>query len=324
MRKRAIFAWVVLAVFCIAGARAAQAGDAAMVVDMSGGQAEFAGGPRAGQPVDLMDFLAQGDRILLKRGVVLVLNYFDSGKRERLTGAGTVVIGAQTSRPESGVQVQTSNAAVKLAQPKLAASDTQHAGTVALRGVKKKKPKPRFAGELGRRRDRYLAKNIGPGKVLVMGLFDTAVTTARPMFQWRPLPDVRTYALTVWDGNGRKVWGRVADESNMSYAGPALRAGKHYRWLVVAMAGRKKVGEGVGEFWLLPIKEVKGVEGAAARIKSTRKVGDTEIHILLAGMYEKHRLYDEAARMLRRAISLHPESAGLKDRLAVLDPSAGF
>ncbi len=93
-----IFMIFILSMIC-------SAQDVAMVVDLKKGRAYYETGDRQSREVILMDFLKTGDKIRLEPDTVLVLNYFDPGVREEISGPGNITVGTGSAGESNTAKV---------------------------------------------------------------------------------------------------------------------------------------------------------------------------------------------------------------------------
>ncbi|MEW6266602.1 MAG: hypothetical protein AB1641_26320 [Thermodesulfobacteriota bacterium] len=321
MKKAVLISVLTLTLGWWIGTAQVLAADAAMVVDLSG-QAKFEGGAKAGQEVNLMDFLAEGDKLVLAGGAKLILNYFATGQRESVSGPGGVTIGASASKAGAGVKIETSAAAAPPPQSVIDAG-AHHAGTVALRGVKPPPgaKQPPAKGVLAIRRDRFLAECVGPNKMAPLGLYLTASASTKPFFAWQAVAGAQAYSFKLMDSQGKKVFESVVDKNSLAYNGPELTPGDRYRWTAAALTGRKEIANGGGEFWVLPAAKLNSRAQEEEKIKKEYGLNSTEGQIGLAMLYQKYEMYDDAAAVMRALLQKHPQNKQMAMQLSLLDPS---
>lgn len=301
------------------GTGASLAADAAMVVDQAGAEAKYEGGAKAGTPVNLMDFLSEGDQIILTTGSSLVLNYFASGQREKISGPGRLTVKATASEPGAGLKVETSKAAAPPPET-IVTAGSQQAGSVALRSSRDagQKVTP-TAGNMAKRRDQYLAQFKGANKVMPMSLFQTAVLPGKPVLSWKPVPGAAQYLVRVITPS--RAWDAATDQTSLTYAGPDLVPGSKYTWTVVARSGAGDLASGGGEFWVLSSGKIQEVSQAEAKIRKTSVPDSPEVQIGLVMLCEKYELYDEATAILRTLTQKYPRNQEMVKQLKMVDPS---
>lgn len=301
----------------------AKAEDAAMVLDLDGGRADYMSGSRSGRPVEIMDFLSAGEQIKIDSKTTLILNYFSSGKREVLTGPGGFVVGEKHSKPESGLKVKSSNAAFTPARAVIDESKAQHAGTVAMRSLKKSDPFRKAPGKskLEIRREMYWIGITGPAKVAPLNHFRTAVTGKASVFKWKPVEGGQAYVLKVFDANGAGILEWVTNETRYEYDGPPLNPGGRYKWTITALAGRGEIASGGSDFWVLSEERLRHLADMEKKIRQAPGSTPGEISLSLAMLYKKMGLYDAAARELRVLVDNKPKNEKIKRQLILVDPS---
>ena len=288
IRKVLIGMGIVL--IALSWAQGAAAEDAAMVVDLKGGSARFAAGPRQGRQVELMAFLVRGDKIQLEPGTTLVLNYFASGLREEISGPGSVVIGLKSS--------QKGNAAVKSvkvdyipARARTAPREAERAGVVTMRSGPRALP---------------LSKEIQ-----VLEPVRTAVRALPVRFVWRPVSGVGAYEVTLTDSVNNTLYSRnVADVVDIC-ASPDLPRGRELNWRVETRVEGGLPARGGGAFYILSPAQVKEVAHAEAYIAKAYGPGSTEALVARAMLYTKYQLNDEARFVLLTLKEKQPKNENL-------------
>ena len=317
--------WLILVVFLVFGfliRGQAGAEDAAMVMDVKGGQVFFESGDRAGDEVELMEFLSLGDQLRLEPGASLVINYFSSGRREALLGPGTITVGEDQSEIGSGVQIEASGA-TKLPKPAAVSSlDVQQAGAVVMRELTSPPVQEVDSGSrVKARATGYKAVCCGPGRLALLTLFETAVVDTDPEFKWRPAPGAKTYQVTVTDSSGKKVINAETKECMLKDSGKPLSPGQGYHWTIKAMSGSGLLAEGGSWFRVLSEEERAQMAGAVKSVMDRSGKDSAETKLSLALIYENYQLYDLAAEMLRPLATEHPDNNTMALMLEVLDPA---
>jgi|GEM_PF-2201223 len=311
----------------------ALAAEAAMVMDLSGGEARYAAGTDAGRPVSLMDFLEAGQEIELKAPTRLVLNYFASAQREDIVGAGRLTVGETGSQVEPGLQVTVSKSFELPAQSELSQMETQQAATVALRDSNRTSPPVLIIrgkkSTAKSRKEAYrealaAAQSAGFQWIMVKSLFQTAVLSAKPIFRWAAVEGADSYRVQVFDYKDNPHGAAFTDHPEWVYAGPRLEPGRTYRWTVEALTQGVKTAHGSGEFWVL--SQVETVDFVRLDVQIRRRPGlnSTEREVARALVCEKFCLYDSAAAAVGRLLQWHPGNRNLEQRLRNLDPSSGL
>ena len=117
---------IMVAVSALTGA--ARAGDEAMVADVQGDGVKYASGERTGETVEPADFLNAGDRIEIPAGSKLVVNYFQTGVREEISGPAALTVGQGNSAKEGEGEMKSETVTFKPGLPKIGAEDSGHRG----------------------------------------------------------------------------------------------------------------------------------------------------------------------------------------------------
>ena len=306
----------------LGGVGSVWAADAAMVVEIVRGEAQYSGGPKEGQGIQLMDFLSQGDVVTLLPDTVIVLNYLDSGNREQVTGPGRITVGAASSEAQDGATIETSQAAFTPPTSLVSSPGSGQFGAVTLRGTGISSSRPPMTDPMKQRLDQYKRDCVGPDKVAVTNLYQTATLSRRPVFQWAAVPGAQSYIFTLFDSSGQKLMDQKIDTNSFEVPEPGLVAGTRYRWSVQALAGNKEVASSWSEFWVLTGEQRQKVEADEKKIKD-RGGDSTETQIALTFMYQSNKLFDMAADTLRGLAAKYPNNENIAARMATLDPAAG-
>ena len=293
--KKTILILVLTAAMLVSYAWPALAGEAAMVVDLSGGKAVYQSGSRKGQEVQVMDFLNQGDKIDLVAGATMVLNYFASGVRENVSGPGSITVGTNSSQKGGGAAVEAKKVDYMPAEATASLSDTQHAGMVPLRATP------------------------DSSKIKLLSLDRTAVRGGDLVFKWDRVPGADKYVIVVTDLLEEVV---ARKETREAEAGPqlkGLRPGEEYLWTVKALSGKKLKAVGKGSFYVLDSKDQADVAGAEKKIKKDLPAGSTEGGIALVVLYTKYELNDEARAILEQLKTKHPGNENFDRQISALN-----
>ncbi len=310
LRRIAILLTVVLCGFWAAGT--SMAGDAAMVLEVRG-PVLMDSGPAQGQAVQLMDFLAPGDRIKLGGEAVLVLNYFASGQREEISGPGSVLVG-ETGGTADGAAIKT--AKMDFVPPPVMASagDAQHAGVVALRDTMRESP------------EKGLINQEETPEVALLCLNGTAARGVPLTFRWRPVEVADTYVFEILNPQGeRLVKAKTkAAQPEFVYDQDGLSRGIEYVWKVTALAAGVTVAAGEGRFYLLPEASLSAVTSAEDYIRANYQAGASEAEILLALVYQSNELNDEAKAVLLSLRQKHPGNVNIISQLKMLRTNYHF
>ena len=281
--------------------RGAGISDVALIVDEPIGRVTLQVETDQEQKANLMEFLNEGDRIELGPEAVVVLNYFYSGVRERIQGPGRVIVGLSASVFDPGMKVRKSPA---LTLPRTV-TDSQQYGTTVLRG-----DLPKYTGNDARkdammapwttgRREFFLVEGAGPEKVRLLNLFQTAVSSVRPVFRWRRYNNADQYRVKLFGPEGRILLDAVTSKSSLELIGPDLKRGLKYLWIVQAMNDGRIIGEGRGEFRVLTREDHEIVTTIKDEIQNSCRPSSAEIALTCAFLCQQYLLYDEAAEALK-------------------------
>lgn len=259
--------------------------DAAMIVDIRG-RAFYETEANRGRQLVLMDFLETGDKIRLTPDAVLILNYFASGIREKITGPGSIVIGTEESIREEGMKISSLKTNYLPPKAVLSRADVQQSGAAAFRSL----------GD--------------PIKIVILAPTDTAVRSVQPLFQWRPKSWARSYHLRVYDEQDKLCFETKTGDSRFTYTKPALNRGEHYTWTVSAMTG-ERVATGKGEFTILDETRLEKVTLTEKKIKDAFPEDSAERLIKLALTYQHYKLHDEALDILKELNQRYPHNQNI-------------
>jgi hypothetical protein len=292
--KSLVIAVLLLAGLLTASTSALAVGNAAMVVDQTGGSAWYRSGDREGKSVELMDFLLAGEKLELGAGATLVLNYFASGRREEVRGPGTITVGPSASGGLEGVRIQVTTLDPLLKD--VVASSSQHFGTVALRNLS------------------------GPTDGLVLDrLCNTAIRPGPVHLGWGEVSGAKTYHVTIESARKGKLKEWDAAVPGIDMAGDFLVYGESYTWTVTALAGARTIATGQGRFRVISQEKLTNVEAVERYIFKALPKGSTEALVALAQLYQKYELNDEARAILLKLEREHPDNPNIKEQLSVLE-----
>ena len=294
MRRLPFFIWSVVLAVCLSPAWAA-AQDAAMVVDLAG-QVVWDSGPKAGGPVMLMDFLVKGDRLKLDSGATLTLNYFASGRREKVAGPGTVTADLNGGLAGGAARVTGEQAAYIPPSKVASAKDSQHMGMVAFRDV-----------DLS-----------GKKKVRLLTLDQTAARSTQLRFQWLPTPGAEKYKIVLRDAQGKVVDEATTTKTEINYQSPDLTRGPEFTWTVQAIVGGQATAEGSGRFFLLTLPVLSQLSFTEQYILRHYPGDSTEAKIALAMVFKKYQLNDEARTILEDLKKQNPNNPNIARQLGSL------
>jgi hypothetical protein len=321
---------IILMIF--AGADICPAQDTAMLVGLQNAGVFYESGEKNGQEVMLMDFLKPGDKIRLEPHAMMILNYFEPGLREEITGPGTITVGTGASkeavsmgnitlRSGTGKESDTINrfkpglredvsakeiSTVKIIRTKthklppkvfLLKEDTQQSGAVPLRGGEKEFP------------------------IIILGLANTSVRPSVPIiFQWKPVKDAKRYHLRIYDIGNSLHLKTATKETSFTYDKSDLKCNEIYTWRVSASA-HEKTYEGNGSFSILSQDSLKKLIQAEEKIKAECPEDSDELLTRLAFIYRYYELNDESAEMLRELHRRHPWNRNIQRWLKKTDPA---
>jgi len=295
MRKQAVF-FVLVILFCWTGLASADNQDAAMVVDLTGGKAVFESGVNKGQEVMLMDFLVEGEKVRLEQGATIVLNYFASGSREKITGPGVIVVGLQSSRKMGQINISSNKVDYIPPQSVVGGRDAQHLGVVVFRDV----------------------DISGKKKVMPMTMANTAVRNTHFTFEWQAFEGADRYKILLYDNQGKLVDQAETSKTSITYSEPKIPRGREFQWTVQALAGEKVLAEGVGRFFLLTMPSLSQLAHTESYIKNHYPGESTEAKIALALLYKKYQLNDDAREILVELKKENPGNKNIAHQLASL------
>jgi len=258
------FAMLITNIICFAH-------DAAMVIDFKRGEAHYEAGEKKGEKVTLADFLNPGDKIRLEPGTSLVLNYFDSGVTEKITGSGHITIGKKCSKKVGNVRIRTSKSDYLPPKALLSRKDIQRSAAVPLRDSESK---------------------VGKIRVLTL-LENTVVRSGKPVvFRWKPVKDAEKYDLSVSDIMKKEVFKASTPENSFNYDASDLGHDEIYDWKV-SVTVNGKAFEGEGSFSILNKDDLNKVIMAEKKIMAKYPKDSKELLLRFAMVYRYYELNDE-------------------------------
>ncbi len=286
------------------GAAPARAAESSVVVmDMTGGKCAFTAGPMAGTPLEVMDFLSPGDGVDVPKGVVLVLNYLDTGLREAVTGPAGLSVGQGQSTLTQGAPAQVKREKLDYmpAKAKVSLAEAQNFGNVAFRDV---------------------ASKPSPPAIKVLSLSGTAVLPgAKPALSWLPVEGADGYAVTLKDESGAEL-ARVPSAASPWSPDPTLLApGRTLSWTLSAQKGGQAQAQAKGEFTVLSKESAASLKAEEGKLKAKRPAGSLEGQLFLSLLYQSYGLNDAAAEVLQDLDRKNPGNPGIKRRLEAINPS---
>jgi len=145
-----------------------------------------------------------------------------------------------------------------------------------------------------------------------------AIRSTTPTLRWEPVARAQGYTVRVVsyakeEGNERIVWDHsVGAQTELTVPAGRLRPGRVYFWHVETLIqGRAVVSPAVG-FWVLDAKALRQIEAAEHDYKSSA--------LVLAGVYAKNGLYEDAVAQVERLAALNPDSPSVQAILRKLRP----
>lgn len=137
-----------------------------------------------------------------------------------------------------------------------------------------------------------------------------ATRSTTPTLRWEPVAKAQGYTVRIVsyakdEGNERIVWNySVEAQTQLSVPEGYLRPGRVYFWQVETLIkGRASISPVVG-FWVLDKKALRQVELAEREYKSSA--------LVLAGVYAKYGLYEEAIAQIERLAAQNPDNPSVQ------------
>lgn len=271
--------------------------DAGMVAGIQKAKAFYEAGEKKGQEVMLLDFLKPGDKIRLEPDTVLILNYFEPGVREEITGPGTIKVGTGSVRESGTVKIVRTETCKLPPKVFLRGEDIQQSGAVALR------------------------KDGKRDSIVILSLAGTAVRpSSRLVLRWQPVKTAELYSLKIYDIMNNLHSKAATKETAFICDKSDLKCNELYTWQVSASA-HGKTYEGNGSFSILSENILKKVIQAEDKIKAECPKKSDELLIRLAFIYRYYELIDESADMLRELHRRHPRNGNIQRWLRQTDPA---
>jgi hypothetical protein len=305
--KRTAISIIAVVLVLLAFAADAWAGDyAAMVMDIQNGPARHADGPLEGKALEVMEFLYEPDAVAVPADATLVLNYFDSAKREEIKGPATITITRTQSRPLHDQKTQIASATVDYmpAKSDLAHLQMQNFGNVAFRKVGP------------------AAKQENTLKIAVLSLSDTAILSAETaVLRWRPVAGADHYVVKLFD-DGRTMKQKIqTKENSAAFDARYLLPGQSYSWTLSAIKINSGIENTDGRFRILSADERHNLDRVQNRIETKFPDKSTEGLLLLNLHFQRHDLRDDAAQILMELHRLHPKNTLVVGQLRKLNPN---
>lgn len=282
-------------VFFLVAHGVATAFDDTMVMHLDGAAVLLMGESRP-QPVQVADFLHEGDRIRLAEGAKLVLIYSGSGTREEIAGPGTIRVG------EAGSEVEAKPALVKSSE---AAFPSKGALELARYAATTLRAKP-FRGE--KTANSGDGSRTGPDTIRILNLCDTTIRSTRPEFRWRPVEGAEKYLVRIFDERDEMVFETTTARASLAYDGTTLDHGKEYLWTVSAHVGGRMVAKRDGWFFVLEEERIKALKKTERAVGARFSENDPEGLLSLAMICQEYNLRDEAAEMVAKLRAHYPDN----------------
>lgn len=272
---------------------------------------------RAGQTkwakATLMALLGPGDALRAGKDANAVVVFFHDGHREKLLPDTTATVRPTLLQPVGGSRVH----APDNGKPSRAAG-----GVVVFKGGQKLTALGQSAA------GRYGAVGIRDlGYPTLLSPLAPKIRTDRPLFAWTAVAGADTYLLRVMEEDGELLFERQWPRTHLQFP-PDVAAVKpqvRYIWSVEARAEGKTLARRQGEFVLLApasIRQLEREEEAVRRLPPAAP-GETTGPILLARLYARYGLTNEAIGALESAVALNPNDAGIHEELGHLYQYAG-
>lgn len=136
----------------------------------------------------------------------------------------------------------------------------------------------------------------------------------RPTFRWTPVKGAAGYVVSLFQGQPRRLlWEKkvqAANELGFPAEQPPLRPGATYAWTVEAQLANQSSHSNLVKFQTLA-----AARRAEVRRLSRRYAGS---HLILAALYEREGLYDEAEQALQSLLRQNPKNELARRLLATL------
>ena len=283
---------------CLAGSATAE--DAAMVVDLKGDQLSYVGGDLAGQGIVLMDFLAAGDRVEIKAGTTVVLNYFASGVREEISGPAVVTIGTEGSRKEGEGAIKSEKVAYLPPQSQTTKGDSGHVGAT----VMKSSDSSHVGSILLRSTGREMSDEVA---IAPSSLSSTAVRNAPLIFRWQPVNGAEKYQIAVKVGQ-EEILKTSTDKTAYTFEKSGIPRGVEISWSVEALAGDKVIGRGAAKFYLVALPKLQEIADSEQAMAKEFPGESIEGLIARVMMYKQYELNEEARELLLKLREKYPRN----------------
>ncbi|MDM8524963.1 hypothetical protein QUF80_16455 [Desulfococcaceae bacterium HSG8] len=290
--------------------------DAAMVMDIKRSTAYYEIGDKKGREIIILDFLKPGDRIRLKSGAVLVLNYFASGVWEEITGFGKITVGNGRSKGEG--------------QVKIIASEPDYLPPIRVGDDRSKKDEDSQSEIIASEPNYFLPKAAfsredlqqsgvtvfrGPGSAIV--LEDIAFRSPRPIFRWPRVQGAENYVVHI-SGTDYNYKGQ---ENSFTHNRSDMTRGNSYELKISAMVKDETLKEMKREFYILDQESLDKLILTEKKIRAECPEGSTGLLTRLAFVYRYYKLNDESADMLRKLHHRNPRNENIRRWLQKVAPA---
>ncbi len=218
-------------------------------------------------------YLFRGDRLKLAEGAHITIGFFHDLHWEKVT-EGEVSITATQCEPSKHVE--------RLPMPAHLKTPIASAGVKMLESGRGAAVTLRAAGGSS-----HALPQISP-------IFEEAIDTDRPNFQWPSVTDAKVYQLTVSKGDS-PMWSYETETASFNFPADkeALVRNRTYQWTVVARnAEERAVAKFEGRFSVMSLKTVEDLQSIDKLAVSTTLA---ERHIALAA-YQRLSAFSRAIR----------------------------
>ncbi len=220
----------------------------------------------ARQPAQLADLLFAGDQIVTGANSSVMFSFCPANEKLSIAAGSAITLEAATARQTRGAAAtRAAGARCALPQVALGKRDIEHIGTMAARGAP-------------------------PIAIYIGGV----VSSGRPLFTWRPVPNATDYTVTVRNTANRVLWNwqqaGEAREVRMPATENELPPGV-YNWEVTARAATRIVGQQRAAFTVKPDAQLASMQpqDLASRIEYAVELENAGYLAEAAGVYRQLR-----------------------------------
>ena len=305
MKKMTIGVLLLALLFSLTTDAAAQSDYAAMIMELKGGQAKYAEGPLEGKALEVMEFLYPMDRIAVSSGGVMVLNYFETSRREEIKGPVVVEVTVEGSQVVKGKGAVKGNA-VEYLPPKsdVAAVYAQNFGSVAFRGVSPTKSRQ------------------GAQVVAVLTPMETSLPAGKPIsLSWKPVKGATEYVIILHQDRQKAI--QRYKTTQTAYAIPAkiLKPDLSYQWQLQAMDTQGVLAQNVGHVTILSAAATNRLAQDLKKLETQLQPNSTERLAALNLLYQRYGMKAEAAKVLLELNKRLPDNTFVINQLKSLNPN---